>query len=388
MGSSDQKGTSFSECVLGLYSHALQSLVVRRSKGILTAADIKDLRSLDSRKKFLEKELSLLPKTGPDVNRPQVAEYQIELSRIQPLTRVYAYLVEEVLDQERFIAGLDAEISPEQSQDLKELSESIDHLANRLHDGLAKLQESSIAAYRNLEGVLLLNRLISESGKSMAAIARHVGISRDTLNSFCMGVQPIWSSSLGRDLAQVLGTDADDLLSAWSLPTGAEGASERMDRVMRKKGIKNGAVAKELGISAAFVQLLRGSKTSEASWISHYDNAFVFLGINGFSREAAPTTRVITDEQALALGSSTLSFLVEGSESTIPKLQQALGWTRDRLAQVLDGTKWARLHEVFQICDFLKVPAADVLAAYGYPRDAFESNAAYAEAVIIEARRD
>ncbi len=387
VGSSDQKGTPFSECVLGLYSHALQSLVVRRSKGVLTEADMKDVRSLDSRKKFLEKELALLPTKGRDVNRSQIAEYQMELSRIRPLLRTYTSLTEEVLDQERFLAGLVGELSKEQSEDLTEFAADIAHLADWLHEGLAKLQESSTSAYRNLEGVLLLNRLISESKKSMTAIAKQVGISRETLNSFCMGVQPIWSSSLARDLAQALDSEANDLLSAWSLPNGPEGASERMDRVMRKQGIKNSAVAKALEISSTFVQLLRGSKTSESSWNTHYEKAFAFLGIKEFTRDAAPVTRVIPDDKALALGSSTLSLLVEGSEKTISQLRRALGWNDDRLTHILDGTQWARLHEIYQICDFLKVPAAEVLAAYGYPRNTFESNAAYTEAVCIETRR-
>jgi hypothetical protein len=280
VGSSDQTGIPFSECALGLYSHATQSLIVRRSRGVLTAEHIKDVRSLDSRRTFLQKELALLPTKGKDVNRTQIAEYQMELSRIVPVLRTYASLKEEVLDQERFVTSLEGELSKEQSEKLTDFARDIGHLADWLRESLARLQDSSVTVYLYLEGVTLLNRLISESGKSMTAIAREVGISRETLNSFCLGVQPIWSSSLGRDLAKALGSEANALLGAWSLPNGSEGASEQMDRVMREKGIKNSVVAKALGISSTLVQRLRCSKISESDWNIHYEKAFAFLDLS------------------------------------------------------------------------------------------------------------
>lgn len=387
VGSSDQNGIPLSECASGLYSHALQSLIVRRSKGALTADHMKDVRALDNRKQFLQKQLALLPTKGKEVNRTLIAEYQMELSRIAPLLRTYASLTEEVLDQERFLTSLEGELSKEQSEKLADFARDIGHLADWLRESLEKLHDSSVIAYRYLEGVTLLNRLISESGKSMTAIAREVGISRETLNSFCLGVQPIWSSSLGRDLAKALGSEANDLLAAWSLPSGAEGASEQLDRVMREKGIKNLALAKTLGVSSTFVQLLRGSKTCERSWSTHYEKAFAFLGISEFSQDAVPAKPVASDEQVLASGSSTLSTLIESSNLSLPELIEALKWKQGRLTEILDGTHWARLHEIFQICDLLQAPAAEVLAAYDYPRDTFESNTAYTEAVIKESLR-
>ncbi len=72
---------------------------------------------------------------------------------------------------------------------------------------------------------------------------------------------------------------------------------------------------------------------------------------------------------------------------SIAELAQRIGWSQERTMRLVSGQESLGYWEIPKIAAALKVEVPVLLAAYGYPKDTFESTEALVRAVMMEAER-
>lgn len=86
-------------------------------------------------------------------------------------------------------------------------------------------------------------------------------------------------------------------------------------------------------------------------------------------------------------GAGRLVKQLKKNGGSIAELAKRMGWNEDRTMRLVSGQEVPRFWEIPKIASALKVETPVLLAAYGYPKETFETAEAMVHAIMMEAER-